>query len=64
LPEKFGKGEFGLSMMPGILPKKISLGSFPSAVVTVNQAAFVLPLENLLAEATATHIISISKITS
>jgi len=50
--------------MPGIFPGVVSLGGFSSAVVTVNQAALVLPFENLLAEATATHGISISKITS
>lgn len=50
--------------MTGIFPSVVSLGGFSSAVVTVNQTAFVLSFKNLLTEATATYRISVSKIVS
>ncbi|PYU66598.1 MAG: hypothetical protein DMG49_21565 [Acidobacteria bacterium] len=50
--------------MTGIFPSVVSLGGFSSAVVTVNQTAFVLSFENLLTEAPATYGVPISKIVS
>jgi len=64
LLEKFEKIKLRLPMMPGIFPSGVNPGTFPPASVTVRQTAFVLPFENLSAEAPATYSCPVAKVVS